>query len=72
MKVDYYDRKNSLLKTLEYKKYTQYNGKFWRPTAMLMKNHQTKKATYLIFNSWELGLNIEEAQFTPARLKHVR
>ena len=72
MKIEFYDRKDTLLKTLEYKKYRRYLNKYWRPDAMLMKNYQTKKATYLIFNKWELGVDLKESQFTPVRLKNIR
>ena len=33
LKVEFYDRKKSLMKTLENKDYKQYLDKFWRPSS---------------------------------------
>ena len=43
LKIDFYDRKNSLLKTLTYHDYKQYLGKYWRADRMEMVNHVTGK-----------------------------
>ncbi|MBT7108287.1 MAG: outer membrane lipoprotein-sorting protein, partial [Methylococcales bacterium] len=48
VKVDYYDRKNALLKTLIYQGYQQYLKQFWRADGMVMTNHQTGKSTQLM------------------------
>ena len=48
-KVDFYDRRSDLLKTLEQKDYRQYGDKFWRAHLLAMTNHQTRKSTDLIF-----------------------
>ena len=45
-KIEFYDRKESLLKTLVYKNYSKYNGKFWRADIFEMENHQTEKRLY--------------------------
>ena len=45
LKVEYYDRKDSLLKTLTLSDYNQYLSKFWRAHQMDMENHQTGKST---------------------------
>ena len=71
-RVDFYDRKNSLLKTLTYQGYKKHKDKFWRPDKMVMKNHQNGKTTDLDFSNWEFSLGQTEAQFTPARLKRAR
>lgn len=46
-KIDFYNRRDSLLKTLSFEKYQDYNG-VWRPQLLKMSNHQTKKTTDLI------------------------
>ena len=71
-KVDFYDRKGSLLKTLTYKGYKKYAEKFWRPDAMTMVNHQNGKRTDLAFSNWELNAGLTESAFTPAKLKRAR
>ena len=43
-RIDFYDRKDSLLKTLVYHGYQQYLGHIWRPDRMTMTNHQNGKS----------------------------
>ena len=71
-KIDFYDRKDSLLKTLTYNGYQQYNGKFWRPDKMSMVNHQTGKSTDILIDNWQFGAGQSENEFTPARLKRAK
>ena len=46
-KVDYYDRRDELLKTLTAEGYQQYEGQYWRPKKMEMHNHQNGRSTTL-------------------------
>jgi len=71
-KVDFYDRKNELLKTLIYSGYQQYLGKYWRADQMDMVNHQTGKTTDLIFSNYQFDIGTTDMDFTPDRLKRVR
>ena len=71
-KIDFYDRKDSLLKTLNYTGYQQYNSKFWRADKLSMVNHQTGKSTDIIIDDWEFGVGQSENEFTPARLKRAK
>ncbi|MHC4283585.1 MAG: outer membrane lipoprotein-sorting protein, partial [Planctomycetota bacterium] len=52
-KVEYHDRKNSLLKTLTFKGYKKYLDKYWRPDEMNMVNHQTGKSTKLVMSNYK-------------------
>lgn len=72
LKVDFYDRKNSLLKTLENKEYKQYLGQYWRPNISYMKNHQTGKATRLEYAGYEFKVGLNEKEFTKNSLKRAR
>jgi outer membrane lipoprotein-sorting protein len=63
-KIDYYDRKNALLKTLNYSGYHQYLGKHWRATEMAMENHQTGKKTRLIFENYRFKTGLSDKDFT--------
>jgi len=72
MKVDFYDRKNSLLKTLENKGYKQYLNKFWRPDKSYMKNHQTGKATRLVYKNYEFKVGLNDKEFTKNSLKRAK
>lgn len=71
-KTDYYDRKNSLLKTLTMTGYQIYGDKFWRPDSMLMVNHQTKKSTELIWTNYEFNIGLKSNDFTKNSLKRAR
>lgn len=72
MKVEYYDRKDALLKTLVLGDYRQYSGKYWRAHTLTMTNHQTGKVTTLQFETYQFDTGVNEATFTSARLKRVR
>jgi len=72
MRVDYYDRKASLLKTLVQSGFRQYLGQYWRPSVMVMKNVQTGKQTRLEFQDYQFRSGVRENDFTPGRLKRVR
>jgi len=71
-KTDYYDRKNSLLKTLSMTGYQLYKDKFWRPGSMLMINHQTKRSTELIWTNYEFDVGLGSNDFTKNSLKRAR
>ena len=47
LKTEFYDRKNSLLKTLQASDYQLYKDKLWRPGKLEMINEQTRKQTLL-------------------------
>lgn len=71
-KVDYYDRKNKLLKTLSYKGYKQYLGRFWRADEMFMSNHQTGKSTLLSWLDYQFQVGLTDKDFTKNALKRAR
>ena len=69
LKVDYFDRKDSFLKTLFFSGYHQYQSKFWRPDMMEMVNHQNDKNTRMIWKSYQFQTGLDEADFTQRSLK---
>lgn len=71
-KIDYYDRKDSLLKTLTWKDYQQYLNKYWRATEMYMLNHQSGKSTLLKWNNYKFRVGLKDADFNEASLKRAR
>ncbi len=71
-KIDYYDRKDELLKTLTYKNYKQYIGKYWRADEMYMVNHQTGKSTRLVFKNYKFRNSFTDRDFDRNSLKRVR
>lgn len=70
-KIDFYDRKGALLKTLTPSDYKQYLGKHWRANKMNMVNHQTGKSTELIWSEFEFKTGLEDDDFTRTRLQQV-
>ena len=71
-KIEYFDRKNTLLKTLTNEGYEQYLGKFWRSTKSNMVNHVTGKSTELSWNNFEFQGNIDKKDFTQNGLRRAR
>ena len=72
MKVEFYDRKGSLLKTLEFTDYKQYLNQFWRAHTMAMVNHQTGKSTTLTTSNMEFRTGLTEKDFDKNVLKRVK
>jgi hypothetical protein len=70
-KVDYYDRKGTLLKTLTYSRYSVHLGRYWRAEGMLMENHQTGKSTLLEWSGFRFRIGLKESDFTQEALKRV-
>lgn len=71
-RVDYYDRKDALLKTLVLSNYNQYLGQYWRAHDWYMENHQTGKTTRLTFGNWEFRIGLNDNDFDPNRLERLR
>ena len=71
-KIDFYDRKNSLLKTLTNKNFKQYLGKFWRPDEMHMINHLTGKSTTLSWHGYKFKSGLSDKDFSRNSLKRAR
>jgi len=71
-KVEFFDRRGDLLKTLEQKEYRQYDGKYWRAHLLSMTNHQTKKSTDLMFSDYKFGTGQRDRDFKKSILKRLR
>jgi outer membrane lipoprotein-sorting protein len=72
LKVEYYDRKESHLKTLTFKGYQKYLNKYWRPDQMNMVNHQNGKSTQLDFSNYKFRAGLKDSDFNKNSLKRVR
>ena len=72
VKVEYFDRKNSPLKTLVASDFTQHLGKFWRPGRMEMQNEQTGKSTILEWSDYKFQTGLTDKDFDSKALKRVR
>ena len=71
-KIEFYDRKQSLLKTLTFAGYEKYLGKFWRPGKLDMINHQTGKSTTLTFKDYKFKSGFSDRDFDQNSLQSAR
>lgn len=72
IKIDFYDRKNSLLKTLTFSDYHQYLGKYWRAHTLEMLNHQNGKKSILTFSDYQFKTGLKDSDFNKSKLKRLR
>lgn len=70
-KVEFYDRRGDLLKTLTLNDYRNYDG-VWRSQRMEMVNHQTGKSTDFIYGDYRFDVGLEEGDFVKGRLARLR
>ena len=71
-KIEYYDRKGSLLKTLTMYEYEMYLDQYWRPMRAEMINEQTGKSTELVTHSLEFRTGLTDKDFNQNTLKRAR
>ncbi len=71
-KIEFFDRKDSQLKTLVFKDYNQYKDKFWRAGEMFMENHQTGKSTSLMQTNYNFEVELNDRDFDKNSLKRAR
>ena len=71
-KVEFYDRRGDLLKTLDLEDYRLYADKFWRPHRLVMVNHQTGKSTDLIYKDYAFAMGLGRNDFVKGVLRRLR
>ena len=71
-KVDYYDRKRALYKTLTIKGYRKYLDRYWRADESNMANHQTNKTTDLLWREVIFRQGLTKRDFDRNSLARVR
>lgn len=71
-KIVFYDRKNSLLKTLTYSGYKKYLDQYWRADQMLMENHQNGKSTLMTWSNYQFQTGLDESDFNHNSLKRAK
>jgi outer membrane lipoprotein-sorting protein len=68
LQIDYYDRTDTLLKTLFLRDFALYEQRFWRPAEMEMVNRQTGASTLLQWTDMEFDRGLPPSDFDPNRL----
>lgn len=71
-KIEFYDRKNSLLKTLTFSDYKLYLDKYWRSHKQHMMNNQTKKSTDYLIEELTFNSGLKSKDFNKATLKRAK
>ncbi|NND81047.1 MAG: outer membrane lipoprotein-sorting protein [Gammaproteobacteria bacterium] len=71
-KIDFYDRREDLLKTLTISDYQLYLDKYWRAGKQFMVNHKTGKSTDIDIKNLEFNVGLTEADFNESRLNRAR
>ena len=71
-KIEYYDRKNVLLKTLVFADYNLYLDKYYRAHDMYMVNHQKGKSTRLLQTNFNFDVELTDRDFDKNSLKRAR
>ena len=70
-KVEFYDRRGDLLKTLLLTDYREYDG-VWRSHHFAMENHQTGKSTNLVYSDYRFDVDLTDGDFVKGRLARLR
>ena len=70
--VNFYDRRNDLLKTLTMEDYRDYGDGLWRAQLLRMVNHQTGKSTDLVYGEYTFASGQGEKDFVKGRLSRLR
>ena len=70
-KVEFYDRKGTLLKTLTLTDYRDYDGVL-RAHKLAMVNHQTKKETDLVYDTYDFSVEYDDGDFERGVLTRIR
>lgn len=71
-RIEFYDRKNSLLKTLDFSGYQQYLQQYWRADKMVMTNNQNGKSTDLLWQEYTFKSGLTDRNFDKNSLKRAR
>ncbi len=70
--VEFYDRRDERLKTLELTDYREDEGGWWRAHRFAMVNHQTGKSTDLVYSDYRFGTGVRDSDFVRGALQRVR
>lgn len=62
-RIDYYDRKDTLLKTFAARNFRLYDERYWRPLEVAMRNLQTGNETILSYRSIDFGNGLADSDF---------
>ena len=62
-RIEFFDRRGDLLKTLDLADYREYGDGIWRAHVLTMTNRQTGKSTELVYSDYEFGVGLSDNDF---------
>jgi outer membrane lipoprotein-sorting protein len=71
-KIDFYDRKDTLLKIQRFTDYKQYLEQYWRAHTVIMENNQNGKSTTLKWSNYQFQTGLSDKDFEKNDLKRQR
>ncbi len=71
-KIEFYDRRGGLLKTLSFSEYKKYEGNIWRAHKLHMENAQNGKSTDLLYSDYKFKAGLDDNDFEKGVLTRVR
>ncbi len=71
-KLVFFDRRDTLLKTLTFTDYKLYKDKYWRADIQKMINHKSGKSTDIQVRNLEFDVGLDENDFKENRLRRAR
>jgi hypothetical protein len=72
IKIEYYDRKGTLLKTLTLDNWQTYLEHYWRPLRMEMTNHVNGKKTVMLLSPYRMGIGLDKKMFSSLVLDDIQ
>ena len=72
MQVQFFDRRNTHLKTMVVEDYGKHLDRDWRGGRITMTNHRTGKSTVLLWSDFKFRTDLDAGDFTRTALKRVR
>jgi outer membrane lipoprotein-sorting protein len=70
LKIEYFDRNNTLLKRLSASNHREYKSRHWRPAQVLMTNLQNGKSTNLAWSNYKFRNGYGDGTFNKNKLKN--
>lgn len=71
-KIDFYDRRDTHLKTLTIADYKLYKDKYWRADKQSMVNHKNGKSTDIVIKNLRFDTGLTDADFNDKKLARAR
>ena len=71
-KIDFYDRRDTLLKTLSVEGFQLYKDKYWRADKQTMVNHKTGRSTDIDVSNIRFDTGLTDADFSKSKLARAR